>query len=628
MDVLAYENKGAVPAPTSSLADRTDIHITSGGPTQHINLPRPPTSTGGIETFIGAHYTAIPRFSPSISANEEVSKESRRFKCSREQTLALERLYQQCPKPNQATKRDLAHAINLSPTRVNIWFQNRRHRAKKHKEVQEAKMAKILETAGRKRMAKIAMEDPLLDSPIELETPTSATSGHSSLPLLTTEFKPIGSDNHSAQYSSPKEAAAASLARSIAIASAYASTFSPNGDGVNQEYHPGTGSYDGTPPANYSLDPYHPNFYPVSTFSDWGSTYSSVGYTPNPAGQTEDPFEYDKLSTLNSPYHNGPISSMSGLPPVFHDDYSAFAAAVQMNAMPKAINMSLKSKGQVPCGLVLKNNHGDERPLLPRLTTCPDLSNLDGFSAPHGLRPMQSASEASSPIERGSKLLAPQMERSQSYTDRPTLQQEIALRRLRPIPPTISANSRAQRIFQNKVSVPQSPLRSEHCTPLPTPPSDADFATSAMRHNLKRKPSDLSKEHSPDVPDLESDGGFTNGEDVVSKQNAGSPPPTPETAGLAQAASGQFKEEPDQHFTSFTRMLEQNSPELTSTGYGEHSNQQPRVEDWISGHHSQQQYWGPEHPRGDNRMSFDIPSIDVQHLPPLAYGMHDGRHHE
>ncbi|KAJ6259501.1 hypothetical protein Dda_5138 [Drechslerella dactyloides] len=608
--------------PTSSLSDRTDVHVTSGAPAQHINLPRPPASTGHIETYIGAHYTAIPRFTPSI-ANEEATKEPRRFKCSREQTLALERLYQQCPKPNQATKRDLAHAINLSPTRVNIWFQNRRHRAKKHKEIQEAKMAKILETAGRKRMAKIAMEAPLSESSVELETPTSATSGHHSLPLLTTEFKPHGPDNHSGQYSSPKEAAAASLARSIAIASAYASTFSPSGDGVANEYHPPAGPYDGTPPANYSLDPYHPNFYPVSTFSDWGSTYSSVGYTPTPANQAEDPFEYDKLSTLNSPYHNGP---MSGLPPVFHDDYSAFAAAVQMNAMPKAMSMNLKSKGPVPCGLVLKNNM-DERPLLPRVTTCPDMSNVDGFQMQHGPRPMQTASEASSPIDHGSKLLAPQMERSQSYTDRPTLQQEIALRRLRPIPPTISANSRAQRIFQNKVSVPQSPLRSEHCTSLPTPPSDADFATATLKHNLKRKPSDLSKEHSPDVPDLESDGGFTNYEDAPSKRNAGSPPPTPETAGLAQATSGQFKEEnPEQQYTSFTKMLEQNSPLLTSTGYSEHPNQQPRVEDWINGHHPQQQYWGPQHhSRSDTRMPFEIPSIDVQHLPPLAYGMHDGR---
>ncbi|EWC43968.1 hypothetical protein DRE_01320 [Drechslerella stenobrocha 248] len=599
---------------------------------QHINLPRPSATAPHIESFIGTHYN-VPRFTPPVSGpSDEAIKETRRFKCSREQTLALERLYQQCPKPNQATKRDLAHAINLSPTRVNIWFQNRRHRAKKHKEIQEAKMAKILETAGRKRMAKIAMEGPSsLGDSSDMETPTSATSSQPSLPLLTTEFKPLGPVTHHTQYSSPKEAAAASLARSLAMASAYAVNFSPDGDGVvSHEYHPPTGPYDGTPPANYSLDPYHPNFYPVSTFSDWGSGYSSVAYTPAPAGQTEDPFEYDKLSNLNSPYHN---TQMSNLPPVFHDDYSAFAAAVQMNTMPKAMNMNLKSKEPVPNGLVLRNNSDEERPLLPRMATCPDLSGLEALSMQHS-RPMQTSSEASSPVlEHGSKLFASQMERSQSYSDRPTLQQEIALRRLRPIPPALGANTKAQRMFSNRASVPHSPLRPDQCTPLPTPPSDADFANAAMRHNLNRKPSDLSKEHSPDVPDLESDGGFTNCEEIPTKRNLGSPPPTPETAGLAQLAPSLMKEESQEHqFTSFTNMLEQNSPVMASTGFSEHPNQQPSVESWINGH-PQQQYWSQEHPNhhhhhhhhGDARMSFDVPSIDVTHLPPLAFGMQNGR---
>ncbi|KAK6335242.1 hypothetical protein TWF718_010677 [Orbilia javanica] len=613
MEVLSYDNKGSMPSQNPNVPGRSDVHVTQGPSPQHLNVPRHPAATSGphIETFIGNHFPVIPRFTPPVSGpNEESVKEPRRFKCSREQTLALERLYQQCPKPNQATKRDLAHAINLSPTRVNIWFQNRRHRAKKHKEIQEAKMAQILETAGRERMAKIALGAPMAlseSSMSDLETPTSATSGQSSLPLLTTEFNPASSTSTSPLYSSSKEAAAASLARSIAIASAYASSY--EGEGVPQGYHPGAAPYDGHPPPNYSLDPYDPNFYPVSNFSDWGSSSynSSVSYTPTPAGQRDDPFEFDNMSALNSPYHNAPLS---GVPPVFQEDYTAFAAAVQMNSMPKAMSMSLKSR-PVPSGLVLKNT---DRPALSRVATCPDLSNVENISMQQTHRPMHTSSEASSPVlENGSRqLAAPGMERSQSYTERPSLQQEIALRRLRPMPPSIGPNARTQRIFHGKINGPHS----VHGTPLPTPPSDADFGNATVQHKLNRKPSDLSKEHSPDVPDLESDGGFTN-EDAPIKQNLASPPPTPETAGLA-AVNGSFKEESaDQQYTNFTKMLEQSSPIVPTATFDGHSNFQPSVEHWINGH--PQPYWAP-HGQPDNHVNYDI-----SHQSQLAYGMHDGR---
>ncbi|KAK6353788.1 hypothetical protein TWF730_008214 [Orbilia blumenaviensis] len=627
MEVLPYDNKGSMPSQNPNASARPDAHVNQGPSPQHLNVPRHPASTPGphIETFIGNHFPVIPRFTPPVSGpNEEGVKEPRRFKCSREQTLALERLYQQCPKPNQATKRDLAHAINLSPTRVNIWFQNRRHRAKKHKEIQEAKMAQILETAGRERMAKIALGTPMAlseSSMSDLETPTSVTSGQSSLPLLTTEFNPANSAGTSPLYSSSKEAAAASLARSIAIARAFAPSYDGEGapqgvpqnvpQGVSQAYHhPSSAPYDGPPP-NYSLDPYDPNFYPVSTFSDWGSSSynSSVAYTPTPAGQREDPFEFDNMSALNSPYHNAPLS---GVPPVFQDDYSAFAAAVQMNSMPKTINMNLKSR-PVPSGLVLKNT---DRPGLSRVATCPDLSNVENISMQQSHRPMHTSSEASSPVlENGPRLVAAAgMERSQSYTDRPSLQQEIALRRLRPMPPSLGPNARAQRIFHGKINGPHS----AHGTPLPTPPSDADFGNATVQHKLRRKPSDLSKEHSPDVPDLESDGGFTN-EDVPMK-NLASPPPTPETAGLA-AVNGSFKEDTsDQQYTNFTKMLEQSSPIVPTAAFDGHPNFQPNVEHWINGH--PQPYWAPHGQPDQHHVNYDI-SQQSQ----LAYGMHDGRHH-
>src|SRR5207244_1931626 len=92
---------------------------------------------------------------------------------------------------------------------------------------------------------------------------------------------------------------------------------------------------------NYSLDPLDPNFYPVSSFSDWGSSRSSVAaYTRTPAGQSEDPFEYDKRSSLSSPYPNGGSFEgnshpASAVPPVLQEDFSEFARAVEWNAAQK-----------------------------------------------------------------------------------------------------------------------------------------------------------------------------------------------------------------------------------------------------------------------------------------------------
>ncbi|KAF3939436.1 hypothetical protein ABW19_dt0202375 [Dactylella cylindrospora] len=621
---------------------------------QHMNIHKKPASSSThIETFVGnPQFPIIPLFTPPISApTDEVVKEPRRFKLSPKQTLALEKLYHSNPKPNQDTKRELATAINLSPTRVNIWFQNRRHRAKVNKRAQEAKMAQILETAGRERLAKMAMaasNNPSEHPVSDIDAPSSTTSPQAGLPLLTTEFSPLPSGTNSPLYSSPKEAAQASLARSLAIATAYAASFVPNEDGTAQEYHPPQGLYEGSPPDHYSLDPYDQNFYPVSAFSDWGSSY----YTPTPAGQGDDPFEFDRI--LSQQYQMGAMPhGVSALPPAFQDDYSAFAEAVHMNSMPKTMNMNLKSRVPIPPALVLKNNGENARPGLTRVATCPDLSNMESMAMQNPQRPGQPCSETSSPVTDATPKMPPPMERSQSYNDRPSLQQEMALRRLRPAPPVNGPNSRTHRIFQGKVSVPQSPLRSgliaeEHCfvrpqdghhdrsTPLLTPPSDSDFATAAMKHRLKRKPSDLSKEHSPtaDVPDLESDSGFTNADTPI-KQNLASPPPTPEVAnGLAQAAAEKSHQE-NEEFTSYTKMLEQSSPIIPTPEFAHdqksfHSN----VESWVNmshpGHHYHQAYWTPghsHHPSVDTQIAFEFSNLDIPQQSPLAYGMHDGHHH-
>jgi len=172
----------------------------------------------------------------------------------------------------------------------------------------------------------------------------------------------------------------------------------------------------------------------------------------------------------------------------------------------------------------------------------------------------------------------------------------------------------------------------DRTTPLLTPPGDSDFATTTMRHKLNRKPSDLSKEHSPtvDVPDLVSDSGLTN-EDMPVKQNLASPPPTPEvTAHLAQQAAIQQNQDDSEQYGSFTRMLEQSLPIVNTSGFNDQTNFQGSVENWISmsQHQYPQNYWVPGHqvhPSVDTQMSFDFSHLDIPQQSPLAYRMHDGR---
>src|SRR5205807_1390364 len=83
--------------------------------------------------------------------------------------------------------------------------------------------------------------------------------------------------------------------------------------------------------------------WPISRFSDYGSsTASSIIYTPTPAGQLEDPFEYDQTSP-DSDYHydDGGDSQSNNNPaePVdyfdYHypqEDFSAFAAAIDVTS--------------------------------------------------------------------------------------------------------------------------------------------------------------------------------------------------------------------------------------------------------------------------------------------------------
>ena len=128
MDGLPYDHKGVMAANMHAqvaCSEDPKAHGNTGSATQHIsylNQSNTTSSASFITNPSPAHFHFIPLCTEPLSAlpSEEVTKEPRRFKLSRTQTVALEKLYQQTPKPNQNTKRELADAIDLSLTRVNV----------------------------------------------------------------------------------------------------------------------------------------------------------------------------------------------------------------------------------------------------------------------------------------------------------------------------------------------------------------------------------------------------------------------------------------------------------------------------------------------------------------------------
>jgi len=129
-------------------------------------------------------------------------------------------------------------------------------------------------------------------------------------------------------YSSPTEASYASLTRSLdqAAVAVRQMSFNEYSHGIPQAAIGGVPIY-----------PEHNNNYlvqnvetpwpqPASAFSDWGSSRNSIAvYTPTPAGQLEDPFEFD--NPTNSQTAQSPFDTHT---PV-QDDFNMFAAAIEMN---------------------------------------------------------------------------------------------------------------------------------------------------------------------------------------------------------------------------------------------------------------------------------------------------------
>lgn len=149
----------------------------------------------------------------------------------------------------------------------------------------------------------------------------------------------------SSPYDSPAEASYASLARSLAQAAAAAARANSVGGFQENDYGLPQGLYFGGRDTPYSQGQDGTQSpWPISRFSDYGSSNATPLYTPTPAGQLEDPFEYDCM-TQSSGARGIETDSFSGYEyPT--DDYAAFAAAIRMNTMSNTFSLPSAPPGR------------------------------------------------------------------------------------------------------------------------------------------------------------------------------------------------------------------------------------------------------------------------------------------
>jgi hypothetical protein len=72
-----------------------------------------------------------PPSSPSSSQHISGTGRRKRHRTTTEQRSQLELVFQRTPTPNQAVREQLASTLGMSPRRVQIWFQNKRAKARK-----------------------------------------------------------------------------------------------------------------------------------------------------------------------------------------------------------------------------------------------------------------------------------------------------------------------------------------------------------------------------------------------------------------------------------------------------------------------------------------------------------------
>ncbi|RPB28292.1 hypothetical protein L211DRAFT_845380 [Terfezia boudieri ATCC MYA-4762] len=300
----------AIPATQNIFTD--NLHASTLCTAHHIITASRPCSVDGLGCADDA---------------EEVDSPGPRL--TREQIFVLEKQFMENNKPTTAMRSSIAQTTGLSMQRVGNWFQNRRVKAKVQNRQQELQVMQVLESTGRRRIT-------------EPSSPTNQPQETASQKALKfTGRRRAKSDSATSHFSttvtvspyfSPSEASYASLARSLDQAAAAVRQMSLIGEINKYSFVIPETALGGVPiytehDTNYLVQNVETLWQqPASAFSDWGSSRNSVAvYTPTPAGQLEDPFEFD--NPPNSQTAQSPFDTRA---PV-QDDFNLFAAAIEMN---------------------------------------------------------------------------------------------------------------------------------------------------------------------------------------------------------------------------------------------------------------------------------------------------------
>ncbi|BFZ60189.1 hypothetical protein YB2330_001212 [Saitoella coloradoensis] len=308
----------------------------------------------------------ISHLNPSIAG---VIESKTRRKTTEAQVRILEKAFAENPKPNVAVRNVLAERLLMTSRNIQIWFQNRRAKARAQKREDELRAIQVLEDASnesskekKRRTSRSSSMSTTSSEATDLQpdidaTPRKPESAKSMAPV-TPSTSMLQQDSKS-NYSSPSEASYASLARSLAVAAAAAAAASHghNASVPPQAFAPppafATPTYSAPSPAPMMQAP--PPYFPpaammyrqTSQFSDYSSA------CPTPCG--DDPFEFDR-SAVQTPFVRTPGTQTpdTRLAP---EQFPDFAAAIEANALRREIG-----KAQ-PLLLV--------RPHVDRMNSCP-----------------------------------------------------------------------------------------------------------------------------------------------------------------------------------------------------------------------------------------------------------------
>jgi hypothetical protein len=252
---------------------------------------------------------------------------------------------------------------------IQIWFQNRRQKAKLLKKTVEQRTREVLEEATKRTEAEQAqrVHTHTTQSPVQLQsessqTPSTPKTFHQRA-LSSNENTPTQQQLSASPYPSPQEASYASLARSIAVAAAAAAAAAngpqscPPTVGIPQLGH---NPFFNSPMMSRS----------ISTFSECSTIDTPISATPSYAST---PFEYLGTGELvETPLPSNDPSNI-GVAKQFPD----FAAAVDAHNLKRPATLLHPQHAQ---RAPEPTTRPGSRPTLSRMNSCP-ADFIDAFGS-------------------------------------------------------------------------------------------------------------------------------------------------------------------------------------------------------------------------------------------------------